>query len=283
MARADFLHPDFVAEPYWWEAYRPASGELAEVPREARVAIVGGGYAGLADRARTGAARGRGGRARSAARSGSAPARATAARSAAASMSARALPARAAEVDAGAGRPAAVRRLGRVLADRAADRGGTDRLLLAEARPVCRRLDAEALRGAGKAPAEASTTRRSPAPTWCRASASARRSPATIITAGWSSSARPACIRRSITRACSTPAAAATSRSAPRPRSSRSPRNGAGWRVETSRGAVIGRRCRDRDQRLYRRDHPGAAPPRRADRQPHHRDRGICRATSPDR
>src|SRR4051794_779079 len=48
MARADFLHPDFVAEPYWWEAYRPESGALTEVPREARVAIVGAGYAGLA-------------------------------------------------------------------------------------------------------------------------------------------------------------------------------------------------------------------------------------------
>jgi glycine/D-amino acid oxidase-like deaminating enzyme len=46
--RADFLHPDFVAEPYWWEAYRPASGELADLPRDARVAIVGAGYAGLA-------------------------------------------------------------------------------------------------------------------------------------------------------------------------------------------------------------------------------------------
>ena len=46
--RADFLHPDFVAEPYWWEAYRPASGELADLPRNARVAIVGAGYAGLA-------------------------------------------------------------------------------------------------------------------------------------------------------------------------------------------------------------------------------------------
>jgi glycine/D-amino acid oxidase-like deaminating enzyme len=43
----DILHRDFVAEPYWWEAYRPAAGELAEVPRSARVAIVGGGYAGL--------------------------------------------------------------------------------------------------------------------------------------------------------------------------------------------------------------------------------------------
>ena len=48
MARSDILHPDFVAEPYWWEAYRPASGALVDVPREARVAIVGGGYAGLA-------------------------------------------------------------------------------------------------------------------------------------------------------------------------------------------------------------------------------------------
>src|SRR5689334_3695175 len=48
MRAADILHPDFVAEPYWWQAYRPASGELAEVPAEARVAIVGGGYAGLA-------------------------------------------------------------------------------------------------------------------------------------------------------------------------------------------------------------------------------------------
>src|SRR5579863_2576058 len=48
MARADILHPDFRPEPYWWEAYRPVAGDLADVPREARVAIVGGGYAGLA-------------------------------------------------------------------------------------------------------------------------------------------------------------------------------------------------------------------------------------------
>src|ERR1041384_3327270 len=48
MRAADILHPDFVPEPYWWQAYRPASGELVEVPGEARVAIVGGGYAGLA-------------------------------------------------------------------------------------------------------------------------------------------------------------------------------------------------------------------------------------------
>jgi glycine/D-amino acid oxidase-like deaminating enzyme len=48
MTRGDILHSDFTPTPYWWEAYRPASGELADVPRESRVAIVGGGYAGLA-------------------------------------------------------------------------------------------------------------------------------------------------------------------------------------------------------------------------------------------
>src|SRR5437763_9382511 len=47
MARGDIFHPDFLPRPYWWEAYTPTSGELAPVPREARVAIVGGGYAGL--------------------------------------------------------------------------------------------------------------------------------------------------------------------------------------------------------------------------------------------
>ena len=47
MLNPDILHRDFKPEPYWWEAYRPAAGELAEVPQEARVAIVGGGYAGL--------------------------------------------------------------------------------------------------------------------------------------------------------------------------------------------------------------------------------------------
>jgi glycine/D-amino acid oxidase-like deaminating enzyme len=47
MARGDIFHPDFRPLPYWWEAYTPAAGELVPVPREARVAIVGGGYAGL--------------------------------------------------------------------------------------------------------------------------------------------------------------------------------------------------------------------------------------------
>ena len=47
MARIDIFHPDFVPTPYWWEAYTPAAGDLVEVPKAARVAIVGGGYAGL--------------------------------------------------------------------------------------------------------------------------------------------------------------------------------------------------------------------------------------------
>ncbi|MGH7062246.1 MAG: NAD(P)/FAD-dependent oxidoreductase, partial [Stellaceae bacterium] len=43
----DILHRDFKPEPYWWEAYRPVAGDLAEVPARAAVAVVGGGYAGL--------------------------------------------------------------------------------------------------------------------------------------------------------------------------------------------------------------------------------------------
>jgi glycine/D-amino acid oxidase-like deaminating enzyme len=43
----DIFHRDFTPAPYWWEAYTPAAGELIDVPRAARVAIVGGGYAGL--------------------------------------------------------------------------------------------------------------------------------------------------------------------------------------------------------------------------------------------
>jgi glycine/D-amino acid oxidase-like deaminating enzyme len=43
----DIFHRDFTATPYWWQAYKPVAGELVEVPRSARVAIVGGGYAGL--------------------------------------------------------------------------------------------------------------------------------------------------------------------------------------------------------------------------------------------
>jgi len=47
MPRTDILHPDFKPDPYWWEAYKPTTGDLVDLPRGARVVIVGGGYAGL--------------------------------------------------------------------------------------------------------------------------------------------------------------------------------------------------------------------------------------------
>jgi len=47
MARSDIFHHDFKAEPFWWEAYAPTGGDPVDVPKAARVAIVGGGYAGL--------------------------------------------------------------------------------------------------------------------------------------------------------------------------------------------------------------------------------------------
>jgi glycine/D-amino acid oxidase-like deaminating enzyme len=47
MAKSDILHADFKEEPYWWEAYKPSAGDLIDVPAQARVAIVGAGYAGL--------------------------------------------------------------------------------------------------------------------------------------------------------------------------------------------------------------------------------------------
>ncbi len=47
MIGPDIFHRDFTPTPFWWEAYRPSAGDLVEAPREARVAIVGGGYAGL--------------------------------------------------------------------------------------------------------------------------------------------------------------------------------------------------------------------------------------------
>jgi glycine/D-amino acid oxidase-like deaminating enzyme len=43
----DIFHREFTPTPYWWEAYTPTAGDLVDVPRAARVAIVGGGYAGL--------------------------------------------------------------------------------------------------------------------------------------------------------------------------------------------------------------------------------------------
>lgn len=47
MNTGDIFHSDFKPSPYWWEAYKPIAGELATAPKTTRVAIVGGGYAGL--------------------------------------------------------------------------------------------------------------------------------------------------------------------------------------------------------------------------------------------
>ena len=42
------FHPDFKPTPYWWEAWKPVDEHPTEVPSTTHVAIVGGGYAGLA-------------------------------------------------------------------------------------------------------------------------------------------------------------------------------------------------------------------------------------------
>ena len=47
MISSDIFHSDFKAKPFWWEAYQPTITESVDVPHTARVAIVGGGYAGL--------------------------------------------------------------------------------------------------------------------------------------------------------------------------------------------------------------------------------------------
>ncbi|MEJ0018824.1 MAG: FAD-binding oxidoreductase [Acetobacteraceae bacterium] len=47
MRTDDVLHSDFKPEPLWWEDYRPTAADPVDVPREVRVAIVGGGYGGL--------------------------------------------------------------------------------------------------------------------------------------------------------------------------------------------------------------------------------------------
>jgi len=44
---AGIFHRDFQAKPYWWEAYQPTAQDPVEIPARVRVAIVGGGYAGL--------------------------------------------------------------------------------------------------------------------------------------------------------------------------------------------------------------------------------------------
>ena len=47
MAGGEIYHTDFKALPYWWEAYQPTAQDPLDLPQRVRVAIVGGGYAGL--------------------------------------------------------------------------------------------------------------------------------------------------------------------------------------------------------------------------------------------
>jgi glycine/D-amino acid oxidase-like deaminating enzyme len=44
---AEIFHKDFKSQPFWWEAYKPSALPEIALPREARVVIVGAGYAGL--------------------------------------------------------------------------------------------------------------------------------------------------------------------------------------------------------------------------------------------
>ena len=45
--RQAIFHTDFKARPFWWEAHEPKPLPDIVLPREARVVIVGAGYAGL--------------------------------------------------------------------------------------------------------------------------------------------------------------------------------------------------------------------------------------------
>ncbi|MDD9913425.1 MAG: FAD-binding oxidoreductase [Rhodospirillaceae bacterium] len=44
---SDLFHPDYVPEPYWWEAARPGTDHAGDLPSSTEVLIVGSGYAGL--------------------------------------------------------------------------------------------------------------------------------------------------------------------------------------------------------------------------------------------
>ncbi len=48
MKNAGIFHPDFINEPYWWRAFRPGAVAGDDPPASCDVAIVGGGYTGLA-------------------------------------------------------------------------------------------------------------------------------------------------------------------------------------------------------------------------------------------
>ena len=44
---SDLFHPDYLPEPYWWEAARPGTDHATDLPASTEVLIVGSGYAGL--------------------------------------------------------------------------------------------------------------------------------------------------------------------------------------------------------------------------------------------
>jgi hypothetical protein len=213
----DIFHRDFNPTPYWWEAYTPTAGNLIDVRRHARVAIVGGGYAGLsaalelakhgidavvleANELGFGASTRNGGAVSGGVNVG------------------KSFTGKIVEVNGD--------RVERILSDAGDAFTLIDRLIDEEKSPVSGKNPA-----ALSAPGQKSITMRnragwlcsmqrpSPARTWSRASASATKSPATIISAASLSSGRASCIRRSTTRVCSPHAAGEVSRCAPRPRS----------------------------------------------------------------
>ena len=213
----DIFHRDFTPTPYWWEAYTPAAGELIDVPRHARVAIVGGGYAGLAaalELAKHGI-----------------DAVVFEANEPGFGASTRNGGAVSGGVNVGksfTGKTIAVDgdRVEQILSD-AGDAFTLIDRLIDEEKIDCFWEKPAALSAPGqksitmrnRAGWSCSMQRPSPARTWSRASASATKSPATIISAAWLSSGRASCIRRSTTRVCSTHAAGEVLRCAPRLRS----------------------------------------------------------------
>ena len=45
--RSDIFHPDFKAQPWWWEAWHPNNALSQDPPAKTDVVIVGAGYGGL--------------------------------------------------------------------------------------------------------------------------------------------------------------------------------------------------------------------------------------------
>ncbi len=174
------------------------------------------------------------------------------------------------------------RRHRRLCAGRPADRRGSDRLLLGEARPVCRRLDANSTSRRNQRRARRCSTTAARSGAYMVPRERQREEIASDYYHGGmvverSGKLHPALYYKGLLDACRRRDVAVCAKAAV----GRIARVGNAWRVETSRGEVDGRRRRHRHQRLYRRSDPGAAAPHRADRQPHHRHRGIAARSRP--